>query len=88
MLVDKVMNHQPLSISGSDNLKKSVIKASTFEDLPVSFAAIHLQNLFIQHKELIKNERNSFISNVGTLVNNRHLPSHLLRLLIVNQSKL
>ena len=78
LLAHKSMNHQPLIISGSDAFKKSVINVAISDDLPVSFADQILQNLFIHHKELIENERNSFISNGGTLVTNRHNPKPLI----------
>ena len=78
LLADKVMNHQPLIISGSDLFKKSVINAAISDDLPISFADPNLQNLFIHQKELIENERHSFISNGGTLVTHRHNPKPLI----------
>ena len=74
LLAHKAMNHQPLIISGSDLFKKSVINAAISDDLPVSFADPLIQNFFIHHKELIENERYSFISNGGTFVTKRHNP--------------
>ena len=74
LLADKVMNHQPLIISGSDDFKKSVINAAISDDLPISFADPLIQNFFLHHKELLLNERHSFISNGGTLVTNRLYP--------------
>ena len=53
LLADKVMNHQPLIISCSDNFKKSVINSAISDDLPVSFADPYLQNLFLHQKELL-----------------------------------
>ena len=41
---DKVMNHQPLIISGPDDFKKSVINAAISDDLPVSFADLHIHS--------------------------------------------
>ena len=78
LLADKVMNHQPLIISGSDLFKKSVINAAISDDLPISFADPLIQNFFLHHKELLLNERHSFISNGGTLVTHRHNPKPLI----------
>ena len=55
LIADKVMNHQHLIISGSADFKKSVINAAISDDLPVSFADLSLQNLFMHQKELIEN---------------------------------
>ena len=53
LLADKVMNHQPLIISGSDDFKKSVINAAISDDLPISFADSDIQNLFIHQIESV-----------------------------------
>ena len=72
-VADKVMNHQPLIISGSDDFKKAVINTAIWDDLPFSFADSDIQDLFIHQKKLILNLPNDTI------------PSHLLRLLTDKQ---
>ena len=71
-LADKTMNHQPLIISGSPNFKQSVLQSALVFNLDISFADQLIQYEFFRRKEIIRNERNNFISNGGTLISKRH----------------
>ena len=73
-LADKTMNHQPLIISGSPYLKKSVINAALLADLNISFADKFMQYEFTHQKETLENDRKKFVANGGTLVTKRPIP--------------
>ena len=70
-LADKTMNHQPLIISSSPNFKQSVLQTALVFNLDISFADKLMQNEFVRRKEIIRNERQIFISNGGTLISKR-----------------
>ena len=67
----KTMNHQPLIILGSPNFKQSVLQAALDFNLDISFADKLMQNEFVRRKEIIRNERQIFIANGGTLISKR-----------------
>ena len=73
-LADKTMDHQPLTISGSSNFKKSLINAALLADLNISFADKFMQDEFIHQKETLENDRKKFVRNGGTIISKRPNP--------------
>ena len=50
LLAAETMNHQPLIIKGSEELKKEVLKTAVLQDLPISFDDLLMQIEFMRNK--------------------------------------
>ena len=59
------MNHQPLIINSSDDFKKAVLKTAIFQDLPISFDDLTMQNDFLRYKEIDYPDRKKFVVNTA-----------------------
>ena len=65
VLASHAMNHQPLIINSSDDFKKAVLKTAIFQDLPISFDDLSMQNDFLRYKEFDYPDRKKFAVNTA-----------------------
>lgn len=65
VLASQVMNHQPLTINGSEEFKKAVLKTAVQKDLPISFDDLTMQNDFLRYKEVDYPDRKKFAINTA-----------------------
>ena len=67
-LAKEGMNNTPLKVKGSKKFRNKVLKMAAKSELNISFADEEMQQNFLKAKERVRNEREQFVGNGGTIL--------------------